>query len=473
MDSDSHLIQRFLSSTRGRLAVTVLAVGALLLMQWLPAPGLTLENAAYYGFPVHPVALGAIGVMPFLAAFLLIEFARLVVPTWSPLPEDEAGQLATVRTAGWVGALIAAGAALGLDYYWFEWLPTVYDPFYKPSSLGVMSRVVFGVSLVGASALAYVLARAISLHGIGNGFVVLFGAGLVWELIPASRGFIDWLRSMNMQNLDVFGVLGNSLAAALVILGTLWMLVRAPYRGTQDVDGSGPQDPRTWPLPGPTSSILPLAFAVLIVDGLRWAATLLNLDSAADLTRLAGRELVPSVETLSLGSALPFVLAKVAVVGLVAFGLSRFFNPVDRIAERWAAASDLDRETLADHLKARRWKATLMAAGFLVGVVLLDAFGGELLRSLGATRLVILTAIGLDLIAEFRFHSTHGPLVRTATVQRPWALPAESARQPAPHFARSRHFRTLYHAFAPFAPIEILRPATQRDPEGWTDSSTS
>ena len=472
-----NLMTRFLSSTRGRLAVTGLAVGALLLMQWLPAPGLTLENAAYYGFPVHPVTMGAIGVIPFLGAFLLIEVARFVVPGWSTLPEDESGQLATVQTAGWLGVLIAGAAAVGLDYYWFEWLPAVYDPFYEPASMGVASRVLFGASLVGASALSYVLARAISLHGIGNGFVVLFGAGLSWELIPASRGFIDWLRSMNMQNLDVFGVLGNSLAAALVILGTLWMLVRAPYRGTQGADTSaaGMDDPRAWPLPGPTSSILPLAAAVLIVDGLRWLGTMLHLDGAAEVTRLAGRDLMPSVETLSLGSALPFVLAKIAVVGLVAFGLTRFFIPIDAMADRWADAAgpraDIDRDTLVDHLKTRRWKATLIAAGFLVGVLLLDAFGGELIRSLGATRLVILTAIGLDLVGEFRFHKSHGPLVRSSTVQRPWALPAQSARERGPRFARSRYFRTLYHAFAPFAPIEYLQPASESDLPETEDSA--
>lgn len=464
MDTRKSKVREFWSTAFGRMAVTGLLVAVSFSLRWLPAPGLNLESAgAYWGFPTHPLSVGSLGLAPFILGYLVVELAAALVPRWRSLrTSGRQGRRVLHQASGFVGVGLAAVLAVAAGVYWYDLVGAYLGPGGLGLHGGVWNRVVLGASLVGGTSALYLLASLITRFGLGNGFSVIIAGGLLWEMVPASEAFIEWIQSMNAHNLDVFGVFGNSLAVALVILGTLWMLVRAPRRtglretgadGADQHDASELGETRWWPLPGVTSSILPLAVAVWLVDvGRQLYARFAEV--SPHLWMAGARETV-------LSTSLVFMAAKVGIVLVGAVLLARWFYPLDAMVAAWTKAGGGRDEAVRGWLRRRRRLGMLFSAGFLIGVLLLGAYGGELIRSVGAVNIVIVTAIVADLVREWRFRQAHDAAVSVEEVHRLWMLPVKLAqlhRRGIEATARGRCHRGLFHAFAPFVPVELLVP---------------
>lgn len=450
------------SSTTGKLVVTALLLSMSVALRWLPAPGLRLSDAAYWGLSTHPMSLGALGLAPFILGYLLVEAAAAFRPAWRPLRTGGIDGRRTLHTAsGVVGLGMALLMAVTAGVYWFDWLTAMPGPVGFALEGGLWERLVFGASLVGGTSALFLLASLISRYGLGNGFSVIILGGLLFEMIPASRKFIEWIQRMNAQNLDVFGVMGNSLAVALVILGTLWVIFKLPRRGMQPADGESGEQPGDigetawWPLPGPTAGILPVALAVWCVD--------VGRQVVARFTHTGAEFWIHSVREATYGTSTVFVLLKIAAVVAGAYGFSRWFYRVDDWSEAWAKVGGGSRDALREYLQQRRRLAMLYSGGFVLGVLLLGEFGGELLRSIGAVNVVLVTAIAVDVLREWSFRHAHADqLVAVEERHRLWNVPPTLTRlhkRGIDAFARGRAHRSMLHVFAPYVPVQILVPA--------------
>ncbi|HEY1556327.1 MAG TPA: hypothetical protein VGF94_15940 [Kofleriaceae bacterium] len=127
----------------------------------------------------------ALGIMPILTAFWLVELAALSVPRWRKLRH---GGPAGRRVLGFAVAVTALVLALIQAYFVARWLEA---QSFDDSEIIHASRATFWLVVVtmtaGTMVLAW-LAAAIGTRGIGNGYAVLFVAG--WLLgAPAHLAF--------------------------------------------------------------------------------------------------------------------------------------------------------------------------------------------------------------------------------------------------------------------------------------------
>jgi hypothetical protein len=152
-----------------RLAVTLAIPLALALLAAQPLP-VPLDPIA--PGPVASIRVGAIGVMPVMSAFLLVELAALAIPAWRRRRHGDRQPL--------VIATAALAAALAIVQAWLvaDWLRS----FGATPSPWLVTAV-----LVAPVALAALGAAAIERWGLGNGWSVIVAGPIVAALVVRVR----------------------------------------------------------------------------------------------------------------------------------------------------------------------------------------------------------------------------------------------------------------------------------------------
>ncbi len=401
-----------------RLAVTVAAVAAAQALAWLPLAGykLPLYRHDFYIVGANDaIGVGALGLVPFLSAFLLVELVALAVPRWRPLRHGGfAGRAALTR------ASVAVAAALALLQGWTfaryleatTWSGAEIDlRYFAP---------VTTATLAGGAFLLYALARLIDRRGLGNGIVILTVAGVVREV--AGEVSHVAVRSLRDQT-----ALVPWLHAALIAL-----VVAMAWYATRTRRQAGGFVARV-----PTAGVVPLELGATL---LALPATLAGMLALRPLGEIANR--------LAPGEVLHTVLLVILAAGMTPL-LARLFHRRRSLG------------ALADAAEAPLRGATAWSVTF---VTLLVALEHAALRwahvPLPTVALAAATAAGVDLAREWR-DRRGGAWVAAWPLARPWqadvALAALRARD-IPAFARGDAFRSLYHFFAPWAPVEVMVP---------------
>jgi hypothetical protein len=115
----------------------------------------------------------------------------------------------------------------------------------------------------------------------------------------------------------------------------------------------------------------------------------------------------------------------------------------------------------------RFWAAVAVSTAYLLGASVLHMAAPDSVTALlSLPAIIMVTAIGMDLMAEWRARCQHSDLVPVWPLHRvqatDLALSALRGAGIAAH-ARGRYFRALFHFFAPFVAIEILVPSAHAD----------
>lgn len=126
---------------------------------------------------------------------------------------------------------------------------------------------------------------------------------------------------------------------------------------------------------------------------------------------------------------------------------------------------DEARDPVGPGLRGAALRGLAWSLGYLLALRLVPA---RLLRSLvlDSTAVAILSAVFLDLRAEWRFRREVGRVVVVWEEHRLYALAALEARLAEAGvavLARGRHHRALLYVFGPFVPIELLVPEAQAE----------
>jgi len=200
-----------------RAAVTAAAPLLVVLAARIRLPGLDavmLESRFAPGTPLPPyLTIGALGVQPVLAAFLVVELAALLVPAWRPLRRGAARARLLLPTL-----VLALGAATLQAYLITSFITYLGHPAYP---LVVVPPALVILTMVGACFALIALAMLVSRHGLGDGFAVILLAG--W--LPAA---IDFARALP-RVAPARATLELAAAAALAG-GTVWLLRRRTRR---------------------------------------------------------------------------------------------------------------------------------------------------------------------------------------------------------------------------------------------------
>jgi hypothetical protein len=289
----------------------------------------------------------------------------------------------------------------------------------------------------------------------------LIGAGLAYELYPGARGFGDWLRSMSFANLDVFAVLGNVLSASVVILATLWMLRRMGGRVAHGAssESAGVSPPQLFS--APTAGIIPVMAAGVGLTLLYYGRLFMNAEPMAFARTYIGTPVAHgSVSYVALQMA--FVLGLGLLCTLLFYRLDAMAQ--SRRAILGLSESDVGEESaIRQDMQQQRRRAMFYSLGYLALLVGAEAFGGELIRSMGVVKMALGTAVLLDLVGEARAWRKHGELVTVGSVGQDHAVTAVTDRldrADIDYHVRGRNLRGMLHILAPFVPMTVLtRPA--------------
>jgi hypothetical protein len=424
-----------------RIAVT--AVGAVLLgsplLGLLQIPGLDLDALSAEVSPWNlDTSVFALGILPWMSAAVIVELAALIFPSFRDLrhggPEGRR-RLGRAQVAVGVGLTLFQGYGIAR---------MVESMMHSP---GVGFRLMVMLSLAAGSGLLLLVANALSRWGLVNGLLLFVAAACVKDVVPIVEALKDPRRDAPTP-LALLLLVATPAVAALLS----WWTLRWKPAGK---DAGAPPSLRP-PLGGLPAALMvaSLPFFLLRLEDLR----------------------VPGMADLS-GALFESVPAAVAVLGTLtlagAYVLSRLQHRPAAMEVLWSRASGQipsARPFAREAFPAALREAFFVGAPLVLSVVLLGRLQielsgrAELTLSIGSV--VVVTAIGMDLVAELRARQREATLVPVWPEHRPFAANvAAQALEAAgiPVHLRGAHVRPLYHFFAPYAPIEVMVPEARAE----------
>jgi len=409
-----------------RAGVTVLALAAAWALRQVPLPGVLLGGGlGRMALGVDPTAWSvlALGVMPFLSASLLVEMAAAIVPRWRPLRHGgPAGRSLLAR------ASLATAAALAMAQAWFvaRWLDSVAWSIGAEMTLTNFVPIAT-VTLAAGSFALIALARLIDRRGLGNGIALMIAV----DVAAATARSAYRVEEAMVAGGD--GLVQPFAFAALigaVVAGTWWMsTVRR-----QAVAGE-----RRFVARVPTAGIVPLQLAASLLALPMQLAYYLYIPY---LHRVA--------DVLQPGSLVYAAILIVAAAGTTPL-LARAFHRRETLAAFGPAAD------------SALGAATAWSIAFVtIAAVASFACARYVHHAPPILPLIAAGAVGVDLAREWTQRKRDGDWTVAWPLHRVWqadvATDALAARG-IPSFARGAVYRSLFHFFAPWAPVEILVPA--------------
>ena len=318
----------------------------------------------------------ALGVQPFVTAYVLVELVALLVPPLARLRLEPAGRAKLDRTARIFGLLLASlqayGVALSLQSLATGSLSADLD----------VSVPLVTATLIGGGCACLVAAEHVSRLGLVNGPALFLAATSALEVTSRLRDAVTHTRLLGELT-------PASLVASLVVLAApcaaTWHVLRprqepseVPSTGSPFRDGPPPVATRPWQ-PILTGSLASLAIA----------SSLTAVPLQLAMLRVPGMEALAS---LSDQSPLAYEAARLCAGLLVAAALGRRLAPRD--AEP-ALARELGLPLAPSPAGARR-AALARTAGYFTVLVAAEHLARTQGVAVSATTMALLAAIGID-----------------------------------------------------------------------------
>ena len=430
------------ASPWGRLGVTVGLASVTQALFHIPIMGIDAHSVAALGGQLLNLSVGALGILPIINAFLIVEIGALLKSRWREIRVSGAqGRARMTRVARGVALVLAAAQSFGLCLYLEGISPWVAPAVSNP---GWEFRATTMITLVGATALLMVIADAIGRFGVGNGYSVLIAVGICGQLWRTLGEALDHGPQALVKNVVVL--------LAIVFVVARLLPPRRPKQRTADGDPyrtASPKPPSPHPIVRPLpSGTLPLTdvAAVLI-----WISSIpVLLGDGEPTTALAVG--APSFEAW--GAWL--------VVGLTLLFAVLFHSP-RRIAELRAKVLGFEDAGAVVAKAKRRWVPQVIVAVLaLTGAWWVqnwlwrtDELRVELLEG------VVLAAVLLDIFHEMRARRLLNDAVVVGELHRIYALDVALAlleREGIQAAPRTVFHRTLLQFFGPYLPLQLLVP---------------
>jgi preprotein translocase subunit SecY len=411
-----------------RLAITLLAAVAPQLMQRVPLPGLDsfrLRELARLGggsLDLGSLSVMALGIMPAISGFMLVEFAALLWPRWRPLRIGApAGRARLHRAAMVVTALITVVQAVFIARYLLG--AELID--------GVPQAAVCVVTLAAGTFALIGLTQLVDRAGLACGFSLLLASGV----LPHALHLVDRVLHP-APSADSAAPIAPRMALGVVILvaTSVWTFTRYRTRAAGAAAARALRDP--------TSGLVPL------VD----AASLLMLPATLAAMGLP----VGGALLLAPGTTLYQVADVVLVAGLCALYTLLFNRPRHVLAMLGRQGSAVCHREIVRQL----WLGGARSLVLLLVLLGVSAWLPYDLR-VDAALVAATTAVVMDGVAEWRARRAHGDLVSVWVLHRVFAV--NTAREVLaaagiPAHPRCVIHRSLYHFFGPYLPIDLMVP---------------
>lgn len=371
--------------------------------------------------------------MPFYTSFIVVELLSFVLPKVSKLRrEGIAGRSKLNTFAMRVGIGLALVQAVAIATA----LQQIVAPggsrlVPNPGFLFVLSSV---ATLAAGSTLTFFVAKLVSRWGVGNGFCLIILLQYMW---PAFAEVRDSVTATHLVFGNVLEVLAWLAAIGLLI----W---RFALRNQAALMDSQQETIPLLTLPAFSQGILPVLWAYGIfnfLSSLRWVYAL------------------PGGVEQSL-IALLFMTVLIAVFSLGAFHL---FSGRARLERHLPPGVLPPKGGVITRQSLLQSTALLVVFGvsFRAGEWFLDFR----VPAFSFPTLVMVVALGFDLVAEWRFRQRYGDgvawLIEMDNVYCACYLHGLLAKQGINSLIRAFHYRSLFFDFGPVVKMELLVPAAE------------
>ena len=226
---------------KSRIIFTLLVLAVCRLTAYVHVPGLNgAELAAYFqknsssggllgmyslfsGGALQNCAIGALGIMPYISATIIIQLLTAVIPTLSKLAREENGRVQIIKYSRYLTVLLCLGQGLFMAIGWEN--PTkifgegigqlVYDDthiwWYRLQTTLVLTT--------GAMLLLW-LGEQITERGIGNGVSLIITVSILSRLPQAGQGVHDMFFAAAGAEAK-FNLVGHGTALLLLLAGVI------------------------------------------------------------------------------------------------------------------------------------------------------------------------------------------------------------------------------------------------------------
>lgn len=430
-------------SVASRLFVTIalplvlLAAGAYVSLPGVPEMVTHVSRASG---SARTTGVFALGIMPILNAFWLVEVVAFLVPSLSRLRHHPDGRAKLDRASRVLAIVLAAlqgwGIATNLQ-------ALAYGVEMRGADIGPVSAPVVASTLVAGACVQMLAAELISRRGLFNGYLVLFGAGGVVTLGEDAKKL--FFAGGGLDGVPVGRLALAFFSAACVVAATLVALrgaahVRAKTAPGEEHAGAPYRAARALSLspvlPIPSSSFQPFSSALTLVVGV--PAVFAALD--------------PRVGALGRDAAVvPALLVTTCALAVVFARLLHRPKELASLVEQVGAKAG---DAFDAEMKDARREALLPTLLFFFALI-----AAYPTATFGVVLVVPIVAIAMDAIHALRTTSKV-PVWEERRVAAVPLLRAVLAAEGIATETRGAATATLWQVFAPYAPVEILVDAS-------------
>src|SRR4051812_47529721 len=199
---------------KSRIIYTIIVLAVCRVVSMLPIPGINgielqrffdMKAAAgggggwvgmysmFTGGALQKCAIGALGIMPYITATIIIQLLSAVVPTLSKLVREEGGRAKIVQYGRYLTVLLCLGHGTLMTLGWEnpdKLFPGLKDPLVLIENLW-WYRIQTILILTTGTLLLMWLGEQITERGIGNGISLVITVGIIADLPTATQAVYE------------------------------------------------------------------------------------------------------------------------------------------------------------------------------------------------------------------------------------------------------------------------------------------
>jgi preprotein translocase subunit SecY len=421
---------------KSRIVFTLVVLAICRVIAWIPVPGLdgvalrewldknsgSLSGVVgmyslFTGGALKQCAVGALGIMPYITASIIIQLLTAVLPGLSKLAREEGGRAKIIQYSRYLTVLLCLGHGTLMTIGWEN--PGQLFPGFDQQLVMVENiwwyRIQTVLILTTGTLLLMWLGEQITERGIGNGISLIITIGIVADLpmaFQAVRTMFFPPEGVDPQ-FNVFHAIGLTLLLGAVIAGVIAVTQaqrKIPVQYAQRAVGRKVYAGSSsfMPLRVNYAGVMPIIFAQAIL--MFPSMILTRIGAMADLKFLSdiGNSLNP-------GNFTYYLLYSLMILFFSYFWVATQFNELQ-------ISDDLKKyggyipgvrpgQATSDYLHRTMSRITLAGALFLVAIALIPMLIGDVLgidptvsQFFGGTSILITVGVLLDTMRQMETH---------------------------------------------------------------------
>jgi preprotein translocase subunit SecY len=228
---------------KSRILFTLLLLGLCRVIAMVPVPGLDAAALRHFfeskagqgnggmlgmfsmftGGALERCAIGALGIMPYISATIIIQLLTAVMPRLSKLAREEGGRTKLIQYGRYLTLPLCLGQGLVMAIGW-ENASSVFSGF--EGNLVLVNNIFWYrlqtmIVLTTGTMLLMWLGEQISERGIGNGVSLVITIGIVARMPQAWQSLLDMFKSGSSNQLNIFTALAMVALLVIVVAGVI------------------------------------------------------------------------------------------------------------------------------------------------------------------------------------------------------------------------------------------------------------